>query len=187
MVIKPEPLFKAVEYLKSDNKERLVIFMSPQGKQFNYEIARRLSEENRRLLFICGRYEGIDERVRMALVDEELSIGDYVLTGGELASLVVIDSSVRFIPGVLGDERSALEDSFSQGILDYPHYTRPADFRGMKVPEVLLSGDHEKIRRWREKAAISRTLRQRPDLIEKMKLTEEYLRIIDEIKKEEGL
>ncbi len=146
-------------------------------------MARQLSEESRGLVFICGRYEAIDERVRH-VVDEEISIGDYVLTGGELPALVIIDAVLRLLPGVLGNYGSVKEESFEWGILDYPHYTRPPEFRGLKVPEILLSGNHEAIRRWRRKEALRRTLERRPDLIEKAILSEEDLILIKEIKEE---
>lgn len=184
MVLKVEPIFRAIERLKDDREDRWIILLSPRGRRFDQKEAERISKESRRLVFICGHYEGIDERV-MAIVDEELSIGDYVLTGGELASLVVIESSVRLIPGVLGDERSAIEESFSRGILDHPHYTRPPIFRGMEVPKVLLSGDHEEIRLWRRKEALKRTLKMRPDLLEAADLTEEDKRLLEVIAKEE--
>ncbi|MBI5199430.1 MAG: tRNA (guanosine(37)-N1)-methyltransferase TrmD [Nitrospirae bacterium] len=181
MVLKPEPIFRAIDSLKKIEEERLIIFLSPQGKTFKQKIAERLSKESRRLTFICGHYEGIDERVR-AIVDEELSLGDYVLTGGELAAMIVIEASVRLIPGVLGDERSALEDSFSEGLLDFPHYTRPSEFRGMKVPEVLLSGNHEEVRIWRRRESLRRTLEKRPDLLERANLSEEDKKLLEEIK-----
>lgn len=183
MVMKPEPLFDAIEHIKSDGIERLIILLTPQGKKFNQQMARALSEEKRGLVFICGRYEAIDERVR-AIVDDEISIGDYVLTGGELAALVIIDAVSRLLPGVLGNYDSTIEESFEWGILDYPHYTRPPEFRGMKVPDILLSGDHEAIRRWRRKEALRRTLQRRPDLLEKAVLSEEDLILIKEIKEE---
>lgn len=181
MVMKIEPIYNAVQAIKSDGIERLTVMLSPQGKVYNQETAEALSREDRRILFICGRYEGIDERVRVSLVDEEISIGDYVLTGGELAALVIIDSIARLIPGVLGDEGSAKEESFTSGILDYPHYTRPPEFNGMKVPDVLLSGNHKEIWKWRRREAIRRTLMKRPDLLEKAKLSvEDYEIYIEE-------
>jgi tRNA (guanine37-N1)-methyltransferase len=181
MVIKPEPLFKAVDYLKRDKEDRRIILLSPQGKTFNQSLAEEFSKEKRRFVFICGRYEGIDERVRISLVDEEISIGDYVMTGGELAALVIIDASVRLIPGALGDDRSAEEESFSWGLLDYPHYTRPREFQGMRVPDVLLSGNHKAIWRWRRKESLKKTLSKRPDLIGKIKLDDDDMEIISEI------
>lgn len=167
MVMKIEPLYKAVTAIKADGVERLTVMVSPQGTTFNQGRAEALSRDKRRILFICGRYEGIDERVRESLVDEEISIGDYVLTGGELPALVIIDGIARLMPGVLGDEASAVEESFSWGLLDYPHYTRPPEFMGMKVPETLLSGNHGEIAKWRRSEALERTLDRRPDLLEK--------------------
>lgn len=181
MVFKIEPIWNALAHIKADGAERRVVLLSPQGRTFDQDMAQALSHETRRVVLICGRYEGIDERVREALVDEEVSIGDYVLTGGELAALVIIDTVVRLIPGVLGDQDSAKEESFSWGILDYPHYTRPPEFRGMKVPEVLLSGNHREIERWRRREALRRTCRQRPDLLGKAGLTEEDHKIIREL------
>jgi tRNA (guanine37-N1)-methyltransferase len=181
MVIKPEPLFKAIDSLKGDGEARRIVLLSPRGRTFNQDLAEELSTEKRRIVFICGRYEGIDERVRNSLVDEEISIGDYVMTGGELAALVIIDATARLIPGALGDERSAEEESFSWGLLDYPHYTRPRVFRGMGVPDVLLSGNHKAICRWRRKEALRKTLQVRPDLIDKVQLTSEDREIITEI------
>lgn len=183
MVMKPEPIVEAIEYIKSDGAERFIILLSPQGKVFNQNMARNLSQERRRLVFICGRYEAIDERVR-AFVDEEISIGDYILSGGELPALVIIDAVLRLIPGVLGNYDSVKEESFEWGILDYPHYTRPPEFRGLKVPQVLLSGDHEAIRKWRRKEALRRTLQRRPDLLDKVILSEEDLIFIKQIKEE---
>lgn len=180
MVLKPEPIFRAIDSLENNREVRHIILLSPQGMSFKQKMAERLSLESKRLVFICGHYEGIDERVR-SIVNEEISLGDYVLTGGELAAMVVIEASARLIPGVLGDEKSAIDDSFSGGIFDYPHYTRPSEFRGMKVPEVLLSGNHEEIRIWRRKEALRRTLDGRPDLIEKANLSDEDKRLLEEI------
>jgi len=184
MVLKPGPVFEAVENLKASGEPLLVILMSPQGAVFGHKKALELSKETRRVVFICGRYEGVDERVREALVDEELSIGDYVLSGGELAAAVVIEASARLIPGVLGADESAEKDSFYDGLLDYPHYTRPAEYRDMTVPDVLISGDHEKIRLWRRKAALAATLKKRPDLLEKLELSVEDKRLLGEIESE---
>lgn len=181
MVIKPEPLFRVIESLKKDNEQRRIILLTPQGKPFNQQLAEEFSKEKRRFVFICGRYEGIDERVRISLVDEEISIGDYVITGGELAALVIIDASARLLKGALGDERSTEEESFSWGLLDYPHYTRPREFRGMGVPDVLLSGNHKEIWLWRRKEALRKTLKVRPDLIKRIELTEEDKKILSEI------
>lgn len=186
MVMKPEPFFSAVESINSDGIPRRTIMLSPQGKVFNQDMALSMAKENRNLLFMCGRYEAIDERVRENLVDEEISTGDYILTGGELPALVIIDSVVRLIPGVLGDERSKEEESFTWGILDYPHYTRPPEFRGLRVPDVLLSGNHKEISRWRRREALKRTMLRRSDLIEKVLLTDEDYKLLSEIKEEEG-
>lgn len=185
MVLKPEPFFRAVKDIKADGLETCTIMLSPQGKPFNQETALALSREEKRLLFICGRYEAIDERVRDALVDREISIGDYILTGGELPALVIIDSLVRLVPGALGDEHSTEEESFSWGILDYPHYTRPPEYEGLNVPGVLLSGNHGEIARWRRKEALRRTLSRRPELLQKASLTDEDDRLLVEIKEEE--
>jgi tRNA (guanine37-N1)-methyltransferase len=185
MVMKIEPLYNAVQAITSDGAERITVMLSPQGRVFSQEIAETLSKDPRRILFICGRYEGIDERVRASLVDEELSIGDYVLTGGELPALVIIDSIARLIPGVLGDELSALEESFTWGILDYPHYTRPPEFMGMRVPDVLLSGNHKEITRYRRKEALRRTLQKRPELLEKAHLSKEDYALLRELSSHE--
>ncbi len=162
MVMKPEPLFKAIESVRTP--ESRVILMCPQGRPFQQAAAQALSRQAH-LIFVCGHYEGVDERVREALVDEEISIGDYVLTNGALAAAVVIDAVVRLLPGVLGGVGSAAQESFSDGQLEYPHYTRPAEFRGLRVPDVLLSGDHEAIRQWRAEQSRERTARRRPDLL----------------------
>jgi tRNA (guanine37-N1)-methyltransferase len=162
MVMKPEPLFKAVESVK--RPESRVVLMTPQGVPFNQGRAEVLSGD-RHLIFICGHYEGVDERVRECLVTDEISIGDYVLTNGALAAAVVIDAVVRLVPGVLGGEGATEEESFSRGLLEYPQYTRPAEFRGMRVPEVLTSGHHAEVARWRQEQAVHRTRLRRPDLI----------------------
>jgi tRNA (guanine37-N1)-methyltransferase len=181
MVMKIEPIYDALHSIKADGCDRLTILMSPQGRPFTQSVAESLAGESRRIILVCGRYEGIDERVRQSLVDEELSIGDYVLTGGELAALVIIDSVARLIPGVLGDEDSVKEESFSWGLLDYPHYTRPPEFMGMRVPDVLLSGNHKEIWRSRRREAIRRTLLRRPDLLEKVSLSSEDKAILKEL------
>lgn len=186
MVMKPEPFFNAVRSIKKDGIETCTIMVTPQGRLFDQKTALELSKENRRLLFISGRYEAIDERVRDNLVDSEISIGDYVLTGGELPVLVIIDSIARLLPGALGDEHSIDEESFSWGILDYPHYTRPPDYEGRKVPDVLLSGNHEEIARWRRKEALRKTLGMRPGLIQSALLDDMDHKLISEIKEEEG-
>ncbi|MGE5585400.1 MAG: tRNA (guanosine(37)-N1)-methyltransferase TrmD [Bacillota bacterium] len=183
MVMKPEPIFAAIERVMSEGPgSARVILMSPQGRVFTQETAVRLARE-RRLVLICGHYEGVDERVREALVHEEMSIGDYVLTGGELPAMVIIDALTRLVPGVL-DEDSVAAESFTSGLLDYPQYTRPREFRGMTVPEVLVSGDHEKVRLWRRKQALARTLERRPDLIRSASLTPEDERLLEEIERE---
>jgi len=186
MVLKPEPIFKAIEAVQEEHpgEELLTILLSPQGRLFDQHRAEQLSEEKRRIVLLCGHYEAVDERVIEALVDEELSIGDYVLTGGELAALVVIDAAARLLPGVLGDEESAYRDSFGDGLLDHPHYTRPAEYRGMKVPDVLLSGNHGDIGKWRRQEELKATLIKRPDLLQKADLTEEDRKIVEELKKE---
>jgi len=166
MVLKPQPIFDAVDHLKRDSKDKpRIILLCPQGETYNQKKAEQLSKEDH-LIFICGHYEGYDERIREHLVTDEISIGDYVLTGGELGAMVVIDSVVRLLPGVLGNDESPIYDSFSSGLLEHPHYTRPADFRGMKVPEVLLSGNHQKIKEWRINESLNRTKNRRPDLLE---------------------
>ncbi|MGA3179146.1 MAG: tRNA (guanosine(37)-N1)-methyltransferase TrmD [Verrucomicrobiota bacterium] len=166
MVLKCEPIFEALQALKG--AQTRVVLMSPAGRPFEQSVARGLSARPS-LLFICGAYEGVDERVREQLVDEELSIGDYVLTNGTLAAMVVIDAVTRLLPGALGDDLSVVDESFSRGLLEYPHYTRPADFRGWKVPPVLLSGNHAAIEKWRREQALARTAQRRPDLAQKEK------------------
>jgi tRNA (guanine37-N1)-methyltransferase len=166
MVLKPEPVFEAVEKLLSERAYDDVILLAADGDTFTQKAANDLSLENN-LLFICGHYKGVDERIREGLITREISIGDYVLTGGEIAALTVIDAVVRLLPGALGDSESALNDSFQTGLLDSPQYTRPADFRGMKVPDVLLAGNHEEVRKWREQKSLERTSRRRPDLLGK--------------------
>jgi tRNA (guanine37-N1)-methyltransferase len=161
MLLKPEPIFEAVESLSDERTH--VILLTPTGRPFNQRLAHELTERSH-LVLVCGSYEGFDERVREHLADEEMSIGDYVLTNGALPAMVIIDAVTRLLPGVLGDDASAHDDSFSQGLLEYPHYTRPADFRGWKVPEVLLSGNHADIARWRHEQAVRRTKQKRPDL-----------------------
>ncbi len=180
MILKPEPVFKAVESVKKEDS--FVILTSPKGERFDQKKALALSKKED-LIFICGRYKGVDERI-MNLVNCEISIGDFILSGGEVACAVILESCVRLIPGVVGDEESVATDSFISGILDAPYWTRPQDFRGYKVPEVLLSGDHEKIRRWRRKEALRITLLRRPDLLEKANLSEEDLKLLQEIKEE---
>lgn len=180
MVMKVEPIARAIEWTKSHHPSAKTIYLTPQGIPLNQDLARRLSTQSH-LILLCGRYEGVDERVRELFIEEEISIGDYVLTGGELAALVLIDAVSRFVPGVLGSDRSAEEDSFFNSLLEYPQYTRPAEFRGKCVPEVLLSGNHLAISQWRRKEALRRTSLRRPDLLARANLSEgdrELLRAI---------
>ncbi len=179
MVLKPQPIFDAVESLKNDQTKPRVILMCPQGERYTQQKAEELAKEDH-LVFICGHYEGYDERIREHIVTDEISIGDFVLTGGELGALVVIDSVVRLLPGVLGNADSPVLDSFSSGLLEHPHYTRPADFRGLKVPSELISGNHRVIEEWREKESLRRTYNRRPDLLEKYSLTEKQKSWIEE-------
>ncbi len=186
MVLKVEPIFAALEHVLGDDPmlphRAKVILTSPQGRVFDQKKAKELAQEEW-LVIICGRYEGVDERIR-AIVDDEISLGDYVLTGGELPTLVIVDAVVRLLPGVLGREDSPKRDSFFEGILDHPHYTRPREFRGMKVPEVLLSGDHERIRLWQRKEALKKTLKRRPELLESAKLSAEDEMILRQLRLE---
>ena len=182
MVFKPEPIFEAIDSLRT--AEATVILPSPQGERFNFRIAQELSKASH-LIFICARYEGVDERVCEELVDREISIGDYVTMGGELPALVVVEAVVRHIPGVVGDVESVWSDSFEQTLLDYPHYTRPEEYRGKRVPSILLSGHHEQIRRWRRKMSLKRTLERRPDMLERVRLSNEDVELLAEIKREE--
>ncbi|AMA72644.1 MULTISPECIES: tRNA (guanosine(37)-N1)-methyltransferase TrmD [Aneurinibacillus] len=192
MVLKPEPIFRAVESLTGSLEEGAehsvggkprVILLCPQGKRYNQAMAEELAEE-KHLIFICGHYEGYDERIREHLVTDEISIGDYVLTGGELPAMVIIDSVVRLQEGALGNAQSAVADSYSMGLLEHPHYTRPAEFRGWRVPDVLLSGHHENIERWRLKESLRRTLMRRPDLLETIEMTPKIKKLLEEIKRE---
>lgn len=194
MVFKPEPIFRAAESLKAEAAAANlpIILLSPQGRLLTQAAAEQLSREAR-VVLICGRYEGVDERVAENLATDELSIGDFVLSGGELAAAVVMETTIRLLPGVLGNEESRQQDSFGApergthsaqpGLLDCPHYTRPAEFRGWKVPEVLLSGNHEQIRRWRRQRALEKTLRRRPDLLAHVPLSDEDRRWLDEVKR----
>lgn len=192
MVMKAEPFFRAVDELRREEgvggqrPGLRLLLPSPQGRRFTQRFAEELRDETRRLVFLCGHYEGMDERVRLGLEPEEVSIGDYVLTGGELPALVMIDATVRLIPGVLGDPESARYESFTDVLLDFPQYTRPAEVRGLGVPEVLLSGDHEAIRRWRRKEALRNTYLKRPDLLHGRLLSEEDRRLLDEVVREEA-
>jgi tRNA (guanine37-N1)-methyltransferase len=177
MLMKAEPLFKAVEGVTAlDSPEGRVILLTPQGRLLNHDVAAELSQEPR-LILVCGHYEGVDERVREHLVDDEISIGDYVLSGGELPAMVVIEAVARRLPGVLGSESSLAEESHAQGLLEYPQYTRPAEFRGWTVPEVLLSGHHAQIAEWRRRQSVLRTARRRPDLLARAALSEEERRL----------
>jgi tRNA (guanine37-N1)-methyltransferase len=182
MVLKPEPIFRAVEAVREDGGGR-VCLLSPQGRALDTELARELAAE-RQVILICGRYEGVDERVAEHLVDDEISVGDYVLSGGELPAAVVVDAAARFVPGVVGKADSVRNDSFAGGLLDYPQYTRPREFRGMTVPQVLFSGDHKKIERWRRKKALEKTARRRPDLVNKETLAPEDRRLLEELTNE---
>ncbi len=185
MVMKVEPIARAIEQLRSEDSSAGVIALSPQGRRLDQELACELASRSH-LVLLCGRYEGIDERVRELFVDEEISIGDYVLTGGEFAAMVVVDTVSRLLPGVLGSDRSASEDSFFHSLLEYPHYTRPPEFRGRSVPEVLLSGNHMAISRWRRKEALRRTRKRRPDLLLKAGLSMEDRTLLGEVEAEEG-
>ena len=188
MVLKPEPIFEAVEKVKQNihpregDKGLPVILLTPQGRLFSQQIAEELSRYSH-LILICGRYEGIDERVRQHLATDEISIGDYVLGGGELAAMVLVDTVVRLLPGVLGSEASAQDDSHATGLLEYPHYTRPEVYRSWSVPEVLLSGNHSQIAKWRRQQAILRTLKRRPEMLDKANLNSEERQLVDSLKK----
>jgi tRNA (guanine37-N1)-methyltransferase len=190
MVMKPEPVFEAVESVFGPASPHSppepaastpIILLTPQGRVFNQSIARELTQHPR-IALLCGRYEGVDERIREHLVTDEISIGDYVLTGGELPALILIDAVARLLPDVLGDPTGAEDDSHAMGLLEYPHYTRPPEFRGWKVPEVLLSGDHGRIERWRREQALKRTFRKRPDMLERAALTEEDKKFVERLK-----
>lgn len=185
MVMKPEPVFDAVDALISRRPGKAkIVLLTPQGERFDQAKAEQLARENH-IIMICGRYEGVDERIRRHLVTDEMSIGDYVLTGGELAAMVVVDAVARLVPGVLGDESSAESESFSSGLLEYPQYTRPAQYREYSVPEVLVSGNHKEIEKWRREHSLRRTLERRPDLLNSAPLTEEDRRTLVRIRKEE--
>jgi tRNA (guanine37-N1)-methyltransferase len=185
--MKPEPVFEAVEAVLGISSAHAqptpvpVILLTPQGRVFTQRVAEELVRHER-IALLCGRYEGVDERIREHLVTDEISIGDYVLTGGELPALLVIDAVSRLIPGVLGDPTGAQDDSHSMGLLEYPHYTKPAEFRGWKVPEVLLSGDHGKIEKWRREQALSRTFRKRPDMLQRADLSEKDKKFVEGLK-----
>ncbi|MEX2963433.1 tRNA (guanosine(37)-N1)-methyltransferase TrmD [Microbulbifer sp. TYP-18] len=187
MVMLAEPLFRALSeartWAEEGGAEAQTIYLSPQGRQLDQGGVGELAQAGN-LVLLAGRYEGIDERIADLLIDQEWSIGDYVLTGGELAAMVVVDAITRFIPGALGHDRSAVEDSFAQGLLDCPHYTRPEEYRGSKVPDVLLSGNHEEIRRWRLRQALARTQHRRPDLLQRLELDDEQRELLDEIRRQ---
>jgi len=187
MVMKPEPVFEAVESVLGFDSNQTqpppvpIILLTPQGRVFTQRVTEELSAHER-IALLCGRYEGVDERIREYLVTDEISIGDYVLTGGELPALMIIDAVSRLIPGVLGDPTGAEDDSHSMGLLEYPHYTRPPEFRGWQVPEILLSGDHGRIEKWRREQAITRTLTRRPDILEKADLSKEDKKIVERLR-----
>jgi tRNA (guanine37-N1)-methyltransferase len=190
MVMKPEPVFEAIESVLGLNSNQTppvadakipIILLTPQGRVFNQSIAQELSQRSH-IALLCGRYEGIDERIREHLVTDEISIGDYVLTGGELPALILIDAIARLLPDVLGDPTGAQDDSHAMGLLEYPHYTRPPEFRGWRAPDILLSGDHAKIEKWRREQSLLRTFKKRPDMLEKAELTKKDLKFIDELK-----
>ena len=187
MVMKPEPVFEAIESVLGFTADPTqpppfpVILLTPQGRVFNQRIAEELSGHER-IALLCGRYEGVDERIREHLVTDEISIGDYVLTGGELPALMIIDAISRLIPGVLGDPTGAQDDSHSMGLLEYPHYTKPSEFRGWRVPDVLLSGDHAKIEKWRREQALTRTFNKRPDMLEKAELDEKDKKTVESLR-----
>ena len=188
MVMTPQPLFDAFKHILGDEKEEdcRVIYMSPQGKTLNQDLAKEYASLSR-IVILCGHYEGVDQRVIDRFVDEEISIEDYIHTGGELPAMVFIDCVSRLIPGVLGSPLSAEDESFSNGLLEYPQYTRPQEYEGYKVPEVLLSGHHKKIEQWRMKESLRATLIKRPDLLEKIKLTPEQRELLSQLKQEEGM
>jgi tRNA (guanine37-N1)-methyltransferase len=179
MVMKPEPVFEAVESVLGPEPACPVILLTPQGRVFNHAVAEELVQHER-IALLCGRYEGVDERIREGLVSDEISIGDFVLTGGELPALILIDAVSRLIPGVLGDPDGAADDSHASGLLEYPHYTRPPEFRGQAVPEILLSGDHAKIEQWRREQSLLRTLQRRPDLLKNAPLTKADMKFLKE-------
>jgi len=184
MVMKPEPVFRAVEGVLGEGMTKTaVILLTPQGRPFTQHIAQELAGQAQ-IALICGRYEGFDERIREHLVTDEISIGDYVLTGGELAALVIVDAVTRLLPGALGDPTGAHDDSHASGLLEYPHYTRPPEFRGWRVPEVLTSGDHGKVARWRREQALRRTFLRRPELLLKLELSEQDKRYLSQVAQE---
>ena len=184
MVLKPEPLFRAVDEIRERRGEPdAIVLTSPDGCRFTHRDAERLSGLGH-IAILCGRYEGVDERVRLALATETLSIGDYVVSGGELPALVIVDAVARLVPGVVGDGESVARDTFARGLLDFPQYTRPAEFRGMRVPDVLVSGHHAEIERWRRRQALARTLERRPDLLEQLQLDEQDEALLEQLRLE---
>lgn len=180
MVMKPEPLFRAIEAVTHNAGQARVVMLSPQGRLFTQQVAEEFARREQ-VVLICGRYEGVDERVVDRLAGDEISIGDVVLSGGEIPAMVVVDAVTRLIPGALGSNESAERDSFADGLLDYPHYTRPAEYRGLKVPDVLVSGHHGEIEKWRRRKAMEKTLSRRPDLLERRALSADERRLIEEI------
>ena len=184
MVMKVEPVEKALAAVKISTEDSLVVLMTPQGETLNQTIAAELAEK-KQVVIICGRYEGVDERIRKHLTDREISIGDYILTGGELSALVLIDAVSRLVPGVLGNEESTVSESFSRGLLEYPQYTRPAEYKGWKVPDVLVSGNHAEIELWRKNESLQRTYKRRPDLLAKINLSPQEKKNLEKIKIEE--
>jgi tRNA (guanine37-N1)-methyltransferase len=184
MIMKPEPIIKGITAVRSEHPATWVCLMTPQGNPLKQESVKQLAARPH-IALVCGRYEGVDERVR-AFVDEEISLGDYILTGGELAALVMVDAIARLIPGVLGDEGSSEEDSFSRGLLEYPQYTRPREYEGREVPEVLLSGDHQTIEQWKRREALRRTWQRRPELLSEKELSQEDQEFLDELKGSSG-
>ena len=184
MVMKVEPVEKALAAIRCPEDDSLVVLMTPQGETFNQKIAAQLAEK-KQIIIICGRYEGVDERIRKHLVDREISIGDYILTGGELAALILIDAVSRLIPDVLGNPESTLGESFSHNLLEYPQYTRPAEYKGWMVPDVLLSGNHAEIELWHKRESLKRTYQRRPDLLKKIKLSTEDKKNLEKIKLED--
>lgn len=182
MVMKVEPVDRALQAVAPDRDETLVVLLTPQGETFSQAIAEQLAQQ-RQIVLICGHYEGVDERVRICLVDREISIGDYVLTGGELPAMIVVDAVARLVPGVLGNADSAATDSFSMGLLEYPQYTRPAEYRGWQAPDVLISGHHAEIEKWRRRESLRRTLARRPDLLERVDLSADDLAMIETLKR----
>lgn len=185
MVMKTEPLSACIEAAKAQKPASRVILTSPQGRRLNHAVAKELAQ-TQGLIIVCGRYEGIDERIRQLYADDDISIGDFVLSGGEIAAMTIVDAVTRLIPGVLGSEESADTDSFCDGLLEYPQYTRPFEFKGLKVPEVLMSGNHEMIRKWRRRQSLQKTMQLRPDLLQEVILNKEDRRFLEEMGQNDG-